>query len=117
MKCGYFACGMGVNLWGPKRHCGRLNKGSYKGVYILIHGPCKYVTFMGKRIELRILTWKNYLELCEWVRYNYKDLCKGEEGESELEKEGLRSGGWRGEKMVDCCFEDGGSDHEPRNVG
>lgn len=46
----------------------------------------------------------------------YEDPYNGEEGESELEK-GLISGGWRGEKMLDCCFEDGGSDHEPRNVG
>lgn len=96
MKCRYFACGIGVNLWGPEGHCGRLNKGPLQKCLHLIHGTCKYVIFMGKRIELRILTWKNCLELCEWARYNYKDPCKGEEGESELEKEGLKK--WRSER-------------------
>lgn len=49
-----------------------------------------YVTLHGRRdladvMKSRILTWRDYLDLSEWVQYNHKGHCKREAGGSESE--------------------------------
>ena len=51
---------------------------------------CEYVTLHGRRdladvMKSRILTWRDYLDLSEWVQCNHKGHCKREAGGSESE--------------------------------
>ena len=59
MKSRYFACGIGVNLWVPKRHCGRLNKGSLKRCLY----PCFHPVFLWFANDMNFLSTKGRMSV------------------------------------------------------